>query len=491
MSGVLENGSDVDRYVVEGEIGRGGMAVVYRVRHRQLGTRHALKVVVIPDMYVQWRLLQEGRVQAALRHPNIVAVHDVIDVAGSPGLLLELIEGPTLEQVRGDGMAAETAEALFRGILAGVGFAHAHGLVHRDLKPGNVLLARDGAGWIPKVTDFGLAKVLREHTWTEETRTRTRSNVAMGTPDYMAPEQARDARNVDARADVFALGCLFYELLCGRPPFEGPDMLTILNQVVAGVYAPPEDRVPNLSPRISAAIRGCLQVDRDLRLPDCEAVLAFLEGREPSPRTSAASFPSPPPALLDTPPPMLPSTGVQAQVAWPTPPASRSPFLRVAIGAGTIVGLCLIAVTAAWLASWLGAAPPRPVVSSPAARAVATSSPEEDEVSEDPGVAGVAGATGATVEPAVPAEPEVGPPRRRRIGAPAGSAGTAVLVVGDASSVALVNGSMRYAPGAVPAGRYAVEARFNNSDPVTAGVVTVREGESVTIRCVAEFAQCR
>jgi serine/threonine protein kinase len=140
---MLEPGQTHDRYSVEAMIGRGGMAVVYRVRHTSLGSHHALKVLTLGGPGVRERLMQEGRLQAQLRHPNIVAVTDVLEVGGNPALVLELVDGPTL-----DGWLdanprppLDIAEAMFRGVVNAVHAAHARGLVHRDLKPANVLLA--------------------------------------------------------------------------------------------------------------------------------------------------------------------------------------------------------------------------------------------------------------------------------------------------------------------------------------------------------------
>ena len=146
-----------------------------------MGTPHALKVLTVPSRQVRRRLVEEGRLQATLRHPNIVSVTDVIDVEGAPGLLMELIEGPTLKQWfhRYDPSLAE-ALAVFRGVCAGVGHAHAHDLVHRDLTPGNILLQIEDDRMVPKVSDFGLAKVLDSPAAAHEYRTK--SGATMGTP---------------------------------------------------------------------------------------------------------------------------------------------------------------------------------------------------------------------------------------------------------------------------------------------------------------------
>lgn len=267
----LSPGAEVDRYTVEHLLGEGGMARVYRVAHRTLGTHHALKVLNHTGETVRQRLLQEGRVQATLRHPNVVAVTDVLDVNGQPALLMEFVDGPTLEQWLWDlGQAPPLDEALriFDAILSAVEAAHATGLVHRDLKPANVLM--DGS--TPKVTDFGLAMATGAGT------RHTRTGSTMGTPAYMAPEQIRDTKSVDARADLFALGAILYELVSGVRAFQGQDVLELMNAVAKGEYRPLQTRLPSVPPRIVEAVDGCLIVDPDKRIPDCAALRAVLAG---------------------------------------------------------------------------------------------------------------------------------------------------------------------------------------------------------------------
>ena len=259
---MLAEGQRIDRYVVEAELGAGGVATVYRVRHTLLGSRHALKVLHLHGRDIGERLVQEGKLQSKLHHPNIVRVTDIVVADGAPGVVMEYIEGPSLDRwLRAYRPTPTEAEALFRGILAGVGFAHKNGLVHRDLKPGNVLLEVTDEGLVPKVADFGLAKVLLEADGSAS-NSNTRSGVAMGTPAYMAPEQVRDSKSVDQRADIFALGCILYELFVGRSPFDAPDVLSIFSALAAGVYEPPEIANPDTPPRVRAAIEGCLRGDR-------------------------------------------------------------------------------------------------------------------------------------------------------------------------------------------------------------------------------------
>ncbi len=273
----LDPGTIVERYVVEEVLGAGGTAMVYLVRHKSLGTRHALKVLTLTSAAIRERMLREGQVQASLKHPNVVSVTDVMDIDGQPGLLMEYVVGPSLERALAKyKLTMGDAEILFQGILAGVKAAHDTGLVHRDLKPANVLLQRTQAGFVPKVTDFGLAKLLE----TDPEVAHTRSGIAMGTPSYMAPEQVRDARSVDQRADIWSLGCLLYELTTRRRTFPGDEALAIYNSVTDGKFIPPRQVVGDVPLRVEKAIHGCLTVDRDQRIPDCATLEAVLKGEK-------------------------------------------------------------------------------------------------------------------------------------------------------------------------------------------------------------------
>ena len=265
-------GTSVDRYTIEGRIGQGGMASVYRVRHNDLDSLHALKVLTIHSNSVRERLRLEGRSQARLRHPNIVSVTDLVDVHGAPGLVMELIDGPSLEDLLHSGaLDLATADRIARGMLAGVAEAHRHGLVHRDLKPGNVLVDTHTGTHIAKITDFGLVKVVMDEM--PSGGHATRAGTTMGTPSYMAPEQIRDAGGVDARADLFSLGVILYELVCGRLPFHGNDMLEVFNRICTGTYDPPTVHAPMLPARMAKAIEAALVVRREERVQDCQTLL--------------------------------------------------------------------------------------------------------------------------------------------------------------------------------------------------------------------------
>jgi len=255
-----------ERYEVERLLGEGGLARVYQVRHLQLGTRYALKQLSVSRKGLQTRLLREGRIQAQLQHPNVVRVLDVLDVNGQPSLIMEYVEGISLEElIRTEApLTADLALPLFGQILAGVAAAHNAGVLHRDLKPANVLLSRTSDGWMAKVADFGIAKMA-----VDDGKGRTRTGIQMGTPGYMAPEQVLDAADVDARADIFALGVVLYEMLVGCRPFGGTSEFQTLDTTVRGQYRPVGEALEHCPDAIRRAVSGSLARHPDDRYASC------------------------------------------------------------------------------------------------------------------------------------------------------------------------------------------------------------------------------
>jgi len=277
----LRPGEMVDRYVVERPLGSGATAEVYLVRHATLDTHHALKVLSSVSPARRMRLIQEGRIQAGLRHPNIVSVTDVLVIRQRTGLLMEYVAGPSLAGwLEENAPTAEHAEVLFRGLLEGVGAAHAVGIIHRDLKPGNILL--DPHSLMPRITDFGLAKHIFEPGVAQ-----TRSGASLGTPAYMAPEQIADASRVDVRADIFSLGCIFYELLCGQRAFRGANVADIFEAIRRSRYTPPAELAPTLPLRHREVIRRCLSADPANRPSSCAEIVQILSDSSDSARPQA------------------------------------------------------------------------------------------------------------------------------------------------------------------------------------------------------------
>jgi len=279
---VLNIGDTVERYKVEGVLGHGGVATVYKVRHTELGTLHALKMLQVGNTATRDRLLKEGRTQAALMHTNVVRVTDILRVGDNPGLVMEYVDGPSLQQhLEKNPPELDRGLRLFRGIVRGVAAAHYQGIIHRDLKPANVLLAVTHEGIVPKVADFGLLKSFAAPK--NDGSPRTGTGMSMGTPQYMAPEQVRDASRVDQRADLFSLGVILYELVCGETPFKGSTMLDVMNNITMGRFTAPERLVPGLPPPVRQAVVTLLSPEPEDRYDSCDDLLqAMFAERTPA-----------------------------------------------------------------------------------------------------------------------------------------------------------------------------------------------------------------
>ena len=284
---MLLPGQEIGNYVVEAELARGGMAVVLRVRHRVLGSVHALKVLdpVLRDSEeVRSRFLGEGLIGAKLRHPHIVRVTDTISTREVAGLVMDLVHGPTLEAFirrQDKPLSADAIRELFLPVLDAVGEAHKAGVVHRDIKPSNILLeeAADGT-LVPKVTDFGIAKISEAAKELALGKAATLAAARMGTPSYMSPEQIRGAREVTPRSDIFALGATLYELATLHMAFEGDTEFVIMERIVNARFRPPEE-LGVRDPTLVAAIRRALDPDPARRFQSCAEFAAALTGPPP------------------------------------------------------------------------------------------------------------------------------------------------------------------------------------------------------------------
>ncbi len=265
---------DNGKYVIESELGEGGLAVVYKVRHATLDTPFAVKILKVTLPSLQDRLIVEGQLQAQLQHPNVVKVTDVIKVDGFPALVMEFIDGIALDDYLNESTpSVQQAEELFLQVLDAVDEAHERGIIHRDLKPANVMMQRTRTKWIPKVCDFGLGKNL-------EKEGQTRTGQQMGTPAYMAPEQIRSTKDVDQRADIFSLGAILYELLTGHRAFQASNTLDLLNAVASQPHATPRLYVQDLEERYVQAIDGALTKNAEFRIPNCATLRRVIIGEE-------------------------------------------------------------------------------------------------------------------------------------------------------------------------------------------------------------------
>jgi serine/threonine-protein kinase len=280
------------------EIGRGGMGVVYRARQKSLNRTVALKMVREAHLATdadRARFRTEAESAAKLKHPNIVTVYEVGTAGGQAYLCMEYVGGRTLaEKVRADGpLPPRDAAHLVAVIARAVEHAHGLGIIHRDLKPSNILLAgkseianskfeKDGSSLLsdfdsrassfqPKVGDFGLAKRI------DNAESLTRTGAVVGTPSYMAPEQAAGRKDLTPAADVYALGAILYELLTGRPPFQAAHPLDTLLLVLEQEPVPPRDLNPTVDRELELICLKCLQKPPELRYPTAGALALDLE----------------------------------------------------------------------------------------------------------------------------------------------------------------------------------------------------------------------
>jgi tRNA A-37 threonylcarbamoyl transferase component Bud32 len=254
-------------YQIADEIGQGGMATVYRAYQTQLERWVAIKIMhttEASDKEFLARFRREARAIAALRHPNILAIYDYGEEHGTAYIVMELVPGGTLkERLTGQPMDWPDAATLILPVGRALAYAHSEGIVHRDVKPANVLLAR--ADW-PMLADFGLVKLVGHQ------RGITRPGVSIGTPAYFSPEQAA-GDDVDHRSDIYSLGIVLYQLLTGRLPFEATSPIEMMLQRLHETPIPPRRFNPGITPQLEAVIMRALARDLEARHPTMEALV--------------------------------------------------------------------------------------------------------------------------------------------------------------------------------------------------------------------------
>jgi len=255
------------------EIARGGQGVVYRARHRSLNRLVALKMLILGPWATEAHLKRfktEAEAAANLDHPQIVPIYEVGQVEGQHYFTMKLVEGPSLKQLVISGpLAPRRAAELLAGAARAIHHAHERGILHRDLKPGNILLDEQGQ---PQVTDFGLAKLV------EDESTITNTMDVLGTPSYLSPEQATgQAKSLTKACDIYGLGAVFYELLTGNPPFAGGTTMETIRQVVEKEPRRPSLWNPKLDRELETICLKCLQKDPHLRYESAAALAEDLE----------------------------------------------------------------------------------------------------------------------------------------------------------------------------------------------------------------------
>ena len=522
-------------YRLEYALGAGGAGSVFAARHTLLGRLVAIKVLRAPSVTSRTRLLREARAQAALNHPHVVTVHDVIEYGEDIAVVMDLVEGSEL----GGWLSAQPPWGqrltVLRQVVSGVAAAHAKGLVHRDLKPQNVLVDLSTAVPFARVADFGLVCDLLDVN-----PRLTHTGVVMGTPSYMAPEQMRDSTSVDERADIFALGCILYEVACNRMAFPQTDFGRLVSAIDGEKYVDPAQLQGGMPIELVRLIRDCLRADRTLRPVSCDEVgrrLAGLDGWTLTPKGNktvglagiglpaigAGSRPAPSVPPVVSGPPGSPIT-VAGPVSMPGQPresiglrATLVPEPR--IGSRVLGGVGLMlggVVVAAGLFAWrlvgtdlMQAEGVPEGVAGPVLRATA---PPEDAI--------LAASAGPTTKPPVPAAVQAPPPllvkRDPPPGdplpiSPANGGGSPVVgelrpvvsrptwtptdtatvaFAGDASSATLRAGGRAWQAGSVPAGRYEAWASFGGEAAFNAGVIDIEAGDTVVIKCASAMGFC-
>ena len=360
----LEVGSTIGDYQVVGILGAGGMGKVYKVRNVISDRVEAMKVL-LPDLANQPdladRFLREIKVQASLVHPNIASLHTAVRLDNQLLMLMELVEGVTLdEKLKAGPLPAAQAVDYIMQVLAALEYAHANGVVHRDIKPGNMMLTSEG---VVKLMDFGIARPSDDHKLTQ-------TGTAVGSLYYMSPEQIQGIAAPDARSDLYSVGVSLYELVTGKRPFDGDSQFAIMTAHLQGTPVPPITVDPRLPKMLNDVILMSVAKDAGARFQTAAALRNALSNvaRELNPAAAATV-----PIMAAAPAAAVPGVPAGQPGQPPQPPQRVKPASHRGawMGLGAVVAvLAIVAVVA--IAPWkkTGATPatlPAPVVQTPAA----------------------------------------------------------------------------------------------------------------------------
>jgi len=302
-------------YELDRELGRGGMGIVYRAKDRRLKRMVAIKVLP-PELgfrgEIKSRFLREAETAAQLSHPDIVPIYSVDEREGLVFFVMACVDGDTLAKrlVEHGPLPVDDARRILREVADALAYAHARGVIHRDIKPDNILLGEDGRAM---VTDFGIARAIQEGADSRLTAT----GVAIGTPAYMSPEQAAGDREIDGRSDLYSLGIVAYQMLAGQLPFQASSTAAMLMKHISERPAPLDQVRPDVPPDLSAAIMMLLEKEPANRFPSAAAFEAVMAGDMSQMPARTAQSTAPPPAWAP------PSTTSQA--SWGPPATSPLP----------------------------------------------------------------------------------------------------------------------------------------------------------------------
>jgi serine/threonine protein kinase len=276
MTGVLAAGDLVaERYRIDRLVGRGGMGVVWAATDLRTNAAVALKMLRLHASGrtdLKLRLLREARAAMAVEHPNVVRVHEVFETADdeTPVVVMDLLEGETLgaKLAREERLDVKETATILNSVVSAVCAAHDRGVVHRDLKPDNIFLARSAAGVDVRVLDFGVAKLTGSDEDTGASTSITHPGALVGTPSYMSPEQCCGEKDVDGKADVWSLGVILYECLSGGRPIEGENVGQVVKQLMSQGITPLRRVAPDLPTELTRLVEYMLVRERKHRLGD-------------------------------------------------------------------------------------------------------------------------------------------------------------------------------------------------------------------------------
>lgn len=311
----MQAGEQVGKYILERKLGEGGMAMVWMARHTDLGKAVAIKCLstrLTTNPEYEQRFLSEGRRQAGLRHPNIVEVVDFLVKGDDRFLVMDFVEGLSVsayqKQAGGGPLPLELVDSVGWEIGQALEYAHKKGLIHRDVKPSNILLDPENKAYL---TDFGIALAVGEDRL-------TRTGMAVGTVHYMSPEQIARPREIDHRSDIYSFGCVLYDMLTGRPPFvpaEGDTDFTVMNGHLTQQPPPVHTLNPQVPPAVEHVVNKCLAKDPNDRYETAgEMARALRRAFHPDMTTGQLRMPE-----------LMQTGAVTAQTAAPAPATGQVP----------------------------------------------------------------------------------------------------------------------------------------------------------------------